>query len=105
MTSTTVILILTIVAIAISLYYLYRNNATYKLRKLISDIDYEMTMQKIRNAKDEDDLCRISVNDGIYSKLPSYDDMLHSFKPLTLEQWLSPEDLQAVKEYEESLTK
>lgn len=43
----------------------YRNNATYKVRVRILYEDY-----------------------NLYKELPSYDDMLYSFKPLSYEYWI-----------------
>lgn len=42
-------------------------------------------------------LCYNKGQLSIYNKLPSYDEMVYSFKPLTLDSYLSDEDITTLK--------
>ena len=58
------ILVICILTILFCFYMLYRNSRTYNTRVWFINNDYEK-----------------------YQKLPTYDEMLYSFKPLTVEYW------------------
>lgn len=64
------------------LFILFRNNKVAQFRRDIIEEDYKNTMERI----DTGDFSDTSFRQ--YEKLPSYDRMLFSFKPLKKKYWL-----------------
>lgn len=83
---------LVFLALIYTFYLGYRNEKVYKFRTMISDKYIgPKAMQEIDNGKDW------QWTHEIYDKLPSYDKMMFSFKPLKVENWISKEDLEKLK--------
>lgn len=62
-----------------------RNERVYLFRTKLIDIAYKLGMESINNGNYGDYYY-------IFDKLPSYDKMVMSFKPLKPKYWLSEED-------------
>ena len=73
------IIILSLLMIT-SLFIHFRNEKVSAFRRQIIQEDYDDTMQNVDNG--------ILENVDNYSKLPSYNRMVFSFKPLTKKYWL-----------------
>lgn len=76
-----IFLIVVLLAYSPLIYLWFRNEAVYKFRIQIIDEDFENGAKKI----DEGDY---STHERQYEKLPSYNNMVFSFKPLTKKYWL-----------------
>lgn len=77
------IFIITVVLIFLiySFYSLNRISRVFDLRIKISGMCYDYNESNIPNKKIKDAYL-------IYKSLPTYDEMVHSFKPLTLENYI-----------------
>jgi hypothetical protein len=79
-TSDIILLSVTIVLAAIAFYIHLRNSKVARFRMQIIKEDYDQSMANLDKGIFEE------VNN--YSKLPSYDRMIFSFKPLEKKYWL-----------------
>lgn len=70
------------------LYLIRRNNQVYEFRHTVNIACFDYSMRHIK----DDDLK--SAYDWCWAKLPPYNDMVWSFKPLTLETYISVEDIE-----------
>lgn len=86
-----IILIIGVIGLIGTSYMMDRNKKVYKLRIRILDLceDYNKRhIDEIFRGEDE------GAHNWLYRKLPSYEDMLISFKPLKLETYITEEDYQ-----------
>lgn len=79
--------ILTIALLTIYLIFLNRNDSVLRFRERIEKLCYNYW---IKHRSDDSFENPYSL---IYEKMPSYNEMLFSFKPLKEEYWLSKEDI------------
>ena len=81
MTTLFFIIIITILisGLIYSIYMLERNRKVCDFRNKVNNLAYKYNMRHLGENKDGWDLS--------YNKLPSYDDMLYSFKSLKLESY------------------
>lgn len=76
-----------------TIYFLLRNNRVLKFRVELIDKCAEWSVRHI------DEICEgreISAFDWFYPKLPSYNAMVFSFKPLTMENYFNPQDIEKI---------
>jgi hypothetical protein len=71
-----------------------RNKKTCKLFREINNLCYEYN---IRHLYADGVGSYESAWDWCYDKLPSYNSIMHSFKPLTIEAWLTKEQINKLK--------
>lgn len=86
-----IILIIGVIGLIGTSYMMDRNKKVYKLRIRILDLceDYNKRhIDEIFRGEDE------GAHNWLYRKLPSYEDMLISFKPLKLETYITEEEYQ-----------
>jgi hypothetical protein len=79
-TSDIILLSVTMILAAICLFISFRNSKVARFRRQIIQEDYDQSMANLDKDIFEE------VNN--YSKLPSYDRMIFSFKPLEKKYWL-----------------
>lgn len=71
---------------------LQRNNEVAKFRNMLIDMAHGYNMRHIKELKLED---VHKVWDWFVDKW-TYDELLHSSKPLTLEEWYTPEEIERI---------
>ena len=76
------IMIALLLALSFAFYSLTRNTLVYNFRNSVVDICYDYNTSDISDKKIKDAFL-------VYHTLPSYNDMVLSFKPLKLETYLS----------------
>lgn len=79
------------IALLVNQYLLYRNDKVGQFRMRLIDMAHTATQQGIRSG--EDDIEKVYRLCDKYS----YDDMLYSFAPLTLEAWYTEEEIKILK--------
>jgi len=82
------IIILLGIAIGFVLYFMYRNTKVCKFRIRIIELCADYERRRIREG--EHDPYNMAF-DWCFAKIPGYESMILSFKPLTLENWLTSE--------------
>lgn len=77
-------------ALSFSTILLYRSHLTFKLRNRINQLCYEYSLENIEKIVVKE---KTSAYDWIYDGLPTYSQMVWSFKPLRLKYWIPEMDL------------
>ena len=93
-----------IVGLAICFYFETRNNEVYEFRLKVIDKVYDKINKKIFSYKgDEEFTAHYDEYKEYRNKLKkiqqryTYDEMLYSLKPLKMEKWFTPEELELLK--------
>lgn len=79
------------IALLVNQYFLYRHKKVRRFRLELIEMAYTAAKKAILCGEDDIESL-ISLCDKY-----SYDDMLYSFKPLTLEAWYSEEEIKILK--------
>lgn len=78
-----------VILFALGLFIMLRNNAVFRFRSLLinqcTSYNYRLNVSDMTEYEEKNAW-------NIYYKLPSYHDMVYSFKPLRPKYWLSKED-------------
>ncbi len=82
-------------------YIIFRNEKVGQFRSRLLNMADNATWMAIRSGESEDDIKRAY---GLYDKY-SYNDMLYSFKPLTLEAWYTEEEIKILKGSDDTTAK
>lgn len=85
------LLIIFIISFALSIYFFYRNDETYKFRTYINQMCYDYNIRHLSplsNLKED-------AYKWFYDKY-SYEDMLFSFNPLKLKYWYTKEEIDKI---------
>lgn len=80
------------ILIGISVFFIARNHFVCEFRTDILDMCLQ---KKIRDVKKGE--YWTSYYKTVYKEMPSYDVMLFSVKPMTMENWLTEEQINALK--------
>lgn len=80
-----ILTILSIVLLAFTIWYSIRNERIYRFRTKMIDIEFHLNMETIKNGNH-------TGHYSLYDKLPSYEKMMWSLKPLKPKYWLNEED-------------
>ena len=77
------------IVILYGVYLLMRNDKVCEFRQKVIKLCHERNLVEIYNLSPN----RINCWQLFYNKLPSYESMLHSFKPLKLETYFTEEEI------------
>jgi len=82
--------ILGIIMLGLIIVFLNRNNQTFKMREEINHLCWNWGNKNLDKLVSGEET---SAYEWIYNKLPDYDEMLFSRRPLKKEYWIHEEDL------------
>lgn len=85
-----IISILLITLLALLFWFIIRNERVYRFRTKMIDIEFHLNTETIKNGNH-------IGHYSLYDKLPSYEKMMWSLKPLKPKYWLNEEDYLKIK--------
>ena len=93
-TETGMILLIPIILLILSIYGFFRNFRVLKFRTTLINMTGDWCRRHIDDLVKETE---VSAFEWFFPKLPSYAQMMFSFRPLKLEEWASEEDIKKLK--------
>jgi hypothetical protein len=87
-----IISILLITLLALLFWFIIRNERVYRFRTKIIDITFHLNVESMKNGD-------YTGHYSLYDKLPSYEKMMWSLKPLKPKYWLNEEDYLKIIKY------